>query len=166
MNHNAPTIRPAKPELPCLREDPELWFSERPEDVDQARYHCLGCSVRQDCLQGALDRHEPAGVWGGELFVRGVIGKARARTLRSAGLPMEPPAGVPVLTVDQLAERVGLSAKYTLELLRNARKARTAGNAEPGLLPEPIAGGSAPYPFVWAVADVTPWIDARTAVAA
>lgn len=34
---------------------------------------CTDCPVREACLQGALERKEPWGVWGGELFVQGVI---------------------------------------------------------------------------------------------
>ena len=59
-------------ELPC-RSDPELWFAERPEDVEFAKSLCQSCPVREACLAGALERREPWGVWGGELFVSGVV---------------------------------------------------------------------------------------------
>ena len=59
--------------LPCRVEDPELWFAETPQDVELAKSKCLDCPVRQQCLAGALDRAEPWGVWGGELFLRGVV---------------------------------------------------------------------------------------------
>jgi WhiB family transcriptional regulator, redox-sensing transcriptional regulator len=59
-------------ELPCRR-DPELWFAERPEDVEFAKALCQSCPVREACLAGALERREPWGVWGGELFVNGVV---------------------------------------------------------------------------------------------
>jgi WhiB family transcriptional regulator, redox-sensing transcriptional regulator len=68
--------------LPCEREDPELWFSEMPADLEQAKTHCRTCPVRGFCLSGAVERHEPYGVWGGEIFTRGVIvaeKKARGR---------------------------------------------------------------------------------------
>ena len=26
--------------LPCLREDPKLWFSDRPADLELAKAHC------------------------------------------------------------------------------------------------------------------------------
>lgn len=58
---------------PCVVEDPELWFSESPDGVEQAKALCQGCPLRQDCLVGALERQEPWGVWGGELFVNGVV---------------------------------------------------------------------------------------------
>ena len=59
--------------VPCLREDPELFFAETPQDVEVAKALCLDCPVRAECLAGALDRAEPWGVWGGELFLRGVV---------------------------------------------------------------------------------------------
>lgn len=59
--------------LPCRRADPELFFGETPADVELAKALCLGCPVRRECLAGALDRREPWGVWGGELFLQGVV---------------------------------------------------------------------------------------------
>jgi WhiB family redox-sensing transcriptional regulator len=59
-------------DLPC-RTDPDLFFAESPADVEVAKALCVGCPLRRDCLAGALDRREPWGVWGGELFERGVI---------------------------------------------------------------------------------------------
>jgi WhiB family redox-sensing transcriptional regulator len=58
--------------LPC-RSDPELFFAESPQDVELAKSQCVDCPIRRACLAGALERREPWGVWGGELFVRGVI---------------------------------------------------------------------------------------------
>jgi WhiB family transcriptional regulator, redox-sensing transcriptional regulator len=60
-------------ELPCRSRDPELFFAESPTDVELAKSLCLDCPVRAQCLAGALDRREPWGVWGGELFVQGVV---------------------------------------------------------------------------------------------
>ena len=59
--------------IPCRAGDPELFFAERPEDVERAKGLCTGCPVRPACLAGALERREPWGVWGGELFVQGVV---------------------------------------------------------------------------------------------
>ena len=47
--------------LPCQREDPELWFSEQPADLEQAKAHCRLCPVRGFCLSGAVERREPHG---------------------------------------------------------------------------------------------------------
>lgn len=59
--------------LPCRLGDPDLWFAESPADVEEAKSRCQGCPVRQACLTGALQRREPWGVWGGELFIAGVV---------------------------------------------------------------------------------------------
>ncbi|WP_205648952.1 WhiB family transcriptional regulator, partial [Acuticoccus kandeliae] len=41
---------------------------------------CGGCPLRQACLDGALERAEPWGVWGGEIFDHGrVIPRKRPR---------------------------------------------------------------------------------------
>ena len=60
------------PDLPC-RQDPELFFAESPQDVEQAKALCRGCGARIACLTGALGRREPWGIWGGELLVGGTI---------------------------------------------------------------------------------------------
>jgi WhiB family transcriptional regulator, redox-sensing transcriptional regulator len=59
-------------ELPCQSE-PELFFAEDPQDLRRAKALCGDCPVRSACLAGALQRAEPAGVWGGELLLRGVV---------------------------------------------------------------------------------------------
>ena len=72
----APVRRP----LPCRVEDPELWFAESPDQLELAKSFCADCPVRDACLAGALDRAEPWGVWGGEIFERGaVIARKRPR---------------------------------------------------------------------------------------
>jgi WhiB family transcriptional regulator, redox-sensing transcriptional regulator len=63
---------PSGLDLPCT-EDPELFFAEAPSDVEQAKALCQGCRVRIACLEGALERREPWGVWGGELLLRGTV---------------------------------------------------------------------------------------------
>jgi len=59
--------------IPCRATNPELFFAESPEDVERAKALCTGCPVRPVCIAGALERREPWGVWGGELFVQGVV---------------------------------------------------------------------------------------------
>jgi WhiB family redox-sensing transcriptional regulator len=59
-------------DLACT-EDPELFFAESPQDVEQAKAMCRGCRARLACLAGALERREPWGVWGGELLMGGAI---------------------------------------------------------------------------------------------
>jgi WhiB family redox-sensing transcriptional regulator len=63
----------ATADMPCRVYDAELWFAESPADVERAKSLCHDCPVRTECLAGALERHEPWGVWGGELFVAGAI---------------------------------------------------------------------------------------------
>jgi WhiB family transcriptional regulator, redox-sensing transcriptional regulator len=58
--------------LPCT-DDPDLFFAESPGDVECAKDLCRSCPARMACLAGALERREPWGVWGGELFLRGEI---------------------------------------------------------------------------------------------
>ena len=72
----APVRRP----LPCRVADPELWFAESPAQLEQAKSFCGEGPIRGACLAGALDRGEPWGVWGGEIFERGaVIARKRPR---------------------------------------------------------------------------------------
>ena len=59
--------------LPCRVNDSDLFFAESPSDVELAKALCLDCPVRAECLAGALERREPWGVWGGELFLQGVV---------------------------------------------------------------------------------------------
>jgi WhiB family transcriptional regulator, redox-sensing transcriptional regulator len=66
------TALPVGLDLPCT-EDPELFFAESPQDVEQAKAMCRGCRARIVCLTGALERREPWGVWGGELLMRGTV---------------------------------------------------------------------------------------------
>lgn len=69
--------------LPCRREDPELWFAERSADVERAKELCRTCPLQLTCLQGALEREEPWGVWGGEILLHGEI----LATKRGRGRP-------------------------------------------------------------------------------
>lgn len=50
-----------------------LFFSEDIPEIRRAKAICRGCEVRILCLQGALERREPCGVWGGELFANGKV---------------------------------------------------------------------------------------------
>ncbi|BBA99950.1 putative WhiB family transcriptional regulator [Actinacidiphila reveromycinica] len=59
--------------VPCRTYDPEVFFAESPADVEYAKSLCQTCPVREACLAGAKDRREPWGVWGGELFIQGVV---------------------------------------------------------------------------------------------
>lgn len=51
----------------------ELFFSEQLDDIARAKAVCVNCAVREPCLAGAMERREPWGVWGGQLFLNGKI---------------------------------------------------------------------------------------------
>ena len=74
-NPFVPTItEPAKmSSLPCHSADPELFFSEEVSMISQAKALCGSCPMQAKCLEGALSRAEPCGVWGGELFDEGQV---------------------------------------------------------------------------------------------
>jgi WhiB family redox-sensing transcriptional regulator len=59
--------------LPCRAGDPDLWFAESPVQLEQAKALCATCPIRKGCLSAAMDRREPWGVWGGEIFDQGVV---------------------------------------------------------------------------------------------
>ena len=59
---------PAEPMLtPCQTYDPDLWFAEdRYKKVQaEAIALCGVCPARLACLEGALERREPHGIFGG-----------------------------------------------------------------------------------------------------
>ncbi len=60
-------------DLPCHTGDPDLFFAERPADLEKAKALCADCPARIACLAAALSRAEPWGVWGGEIFDQGVV---------------------------------------------------------------------------------------------
>jgi WhiB family transcriptional regulator, redox-sensing transcriptional regulator len=60
-------------DLPCHKGDPDLFFAERPDDLEKAKALCAECPARAACLAAALARSEPWGVWGGEIFDQGVV---------------------------------------------------------------------------------------------
>lgn len=79
-----PAIKSMKVVIPCHSADPELFFSESPEVIAQAKTLCGGCPMKAKCLTGALSRAEPAGVWGGELFDDGQVIQAKRMPGRPA----------------------------------------------------------------------------------
>jgi WhiB family redox-sensing transcriptional regulator len=58
--------------LPCS-DNVALWFSDQPADLELAKASCQTCPLLRPCLAGAVERAEPAGVWGGEIFEKGRI---------------------------------------------------------------------------------------------
>ncbi len=77
---SSPTCEMTKPVVPCHVEEPDLWFAEDPRDLERAKALCADCPIRRECLNAALQRQEPWGVWGGEILDRGtVIARKRPR---------------------------------------------------------------------------------------
>ena len=98
-------------ELPCRQADnPDLWFADAPADLEVAKTLCGGCPLKVECLAGALERAEPWGVWGGEIFERGAVvarkrprGRPRKEDLaRDAVLMSEVATRLSQLTVGEL----------------------------------------------------------------
>jgi WhiB family redox-sensing transcriptional regulator len=73
-----------------------LFFSDAPIDIARAKAICGKCQLAADCRQGAIDRAEPWGVWGGVLIENGrvVVDK------RPRGRPPKHPR--PELVVDEV----------------------------------------------------------------
>ena len=51
----------------------EVFFSDDPGDIEQAKRICATCPVIEPCLEAAIAFREPGGVWGGQLFRNGHI---------------------------------------------------------------------------------------------
>jgi WhiB family redox-sensing transcriptional regulator len=85
--------------LPCRSGNADLWFAESPADLERAKRFCADCPVREACLAGAIARREPWGVWGGEIFERGVVVPRK----RPRGRPRKNPVERPI--AEQRGER-------------------------------------------------------------
>ena len=73
-----------------------LFFSDNVVDIARAKAMCGLCPLQADCLQNALDREEPWGVWGGELLSGGRI----IANKRACGRPPKHPR--PEVVIDEL----------------------------------------------------------------
>jgi WhiB family redox-sensing transcriptional regulator len=72
-----------------------LFFSEQLDDIARAKAICARCTLAGPCLEGALRRREPWGVWGGSLFANG---KVLAQKRKRGRPPKNPPAQTSGLT--------------------------------------------------------------------
>lgn len=52
-------------EAKCLQADPETFFPEKGGSTREAKRICSECTVRNECLEYALDNDERFGIWGG-----------------------------------------------------------------------------------------------------
>ncbi|BAH54622.1 WhiB family regulatory protein [Rhodococcus opacus B4] len=49
----------------CAQTDPEAFFPEKGGSTREAKRICLGCEVKDECLDYALANDERFGIWGG-----------------------------------------------------------------------------------------------------
>ena len=73
-----------------------LFFSDDVIDIARAKAICGKCKLSTSCLEGALERGEPWGVWGGELIDTGRI----VLNKRPRGRPPKHPR--PVTVIDEV----------------------------------------------------------------
>jgi WhiB family redox-sensing transcriptional regulator len=49
----------------CAQTDPEAFFPEKGGSTREAKRICVGCGVKGECLEYALEQDERFGIWGG-----------------------------------------------------------------------------------------------------
>ncbi|MGH1502522.1 MAG: WhiB family transcriptional regulator [Acidimicrobiales bacterium] len=92
----------------ACREVPEagdLFFSEELPDIAAAKRICMSCPAMAECLEGALLRGEPAGVWGGQLFHNGKVLTQKRRRGRPPKNP-RPEDQLPQVPVPEHLQRL------------------------------------------------------------
>jgi len=97
-------------DLPCRQYDPDLWFADSPADLEVAKTLCGDCPLRVECLAGAIERAEPWGVWGGEIFERGAVVPRK----RPRGRPRKEDLARDAVQRVELANRTSLVTAGTL----------------------------------------------------
>ena len=85
-----------------------LFFSEELQDIARAKEICALCPALVPCLEGAIERREPWGVWGGQLFLNGRILASKRRRGRPPKTP-RPEDQLPEIAIPaHLLDRVEL----------------------------------------------------------
>ena len=97
-------------DLPCRQYDPDLWFADSPADLEVAKTLCGDCPLRVECLAGAIERAEPWGAWGGEIFERGAVVPRK----RPRGRPRKEDLARDAVQRVELANRTSLVTAGTL----------------------------------------------------
>ena len=82
-----PEPDPASDLALCADMGTELFFSDDLDDIAEAKRLCLACPMRTACLDGAVERGEQYGIWGGHLFVAGRIVLSKRRRGRPPKVP-------------------------------------------------------------------------------
>lgn len=83
----------------------ELFFSEELQDIAAAKRICAECPVIASCLEGAIGRSEPCGVWGGQLFLNGRILANKRRRGRPPKHP-RPEDQLPIVPVPEHLQKL------------------------------------------------------------
>jgi WhiB family redox-sensing transcriptional regulator len=83
----------------------DLFFSEELQDIAEAKRVCADCPVIAPCLEGAIARAEPCGVWGGQLFAKGRILTVKRRRGRPPKHP-RPEDQLPVVPVPEHLQKL------------------------------------------------------------
>ncbi len=65
----------------------DVFFSEEIHEIAAAKNICSNCAVISPCLQGAIERNESCGVWGGQLFMNGKVLMVKRRRGRPSKVP-------------------------------------------------------------------------------
>lgn len=77
---------------PCTT-DPDAWFSDEAAEQAHARALCGGCPIADTCLDGAIQRQEAHGIFGGlDPVERNAVARLRGAPLAGAWRHGEPAA--------------------------------------------------------------------------
>ncbi|MEU4673953.1 WhiB family transcriptional regulator [Amycolatopsis sp. NPDC023774] len=77
----------------CAQTDPEAFFPEKGGSTREAKRICLGCEVKDECLEAALAHDERFGIWGGLSERERRKLKNRAKAQAAAAAAREPEQG-------------------------------------------------------------------------
>ncbi|MFV0257611.1 MAG: WhiB family transcriptional regulator [Acidimicrobiales bacterium] len=107
---HSPTYAPAelwRAQAACrhVPDAADLFFSEEIHEIAAAKRICAACPVMLDCLEGAVERAEPCGVWGGQLFASGRILTVKRRRGRPPKQP-RPEDQLPMIPVPDHLQRL------------------------------------------------------------
>ncbi len=83
----------------------DLFFSEELTDMAAAKRICADCPVIAPCLEEAIRRAEPCGVWGGQLFDSGRIVMIKRRRGRPPKHP-RPEDQLPMIPVPEHLQKL------------------------------------------------------------